>query len=96
MKATRNSYLQHHWHSRIRVGDSSGDPIHSRVSGISHLKMRLYLTICLALTPVSGSNLLVFILAGQSNMEGHAEVATINKTSGSYFNGTLVRQWVVG
>ena len=24
----------------------------------------------------------VFLLAGQSNMEGHAEVATLNKTTG--------------
>ena len=34
----------------------------------------------------------VFILAGQSNMEGQAEVATKNKTTGKYLNGTLAYQ----
>lgn len=43
------------------------------------------------LSAVEAGNVLVFVLAGQSNMEGHAEVATINQTSGYYFNGTLVR-----
>ena len=53
--------------------------------------MRVSIYLCLALVPVArASNVLVFVLAGQSNMEGHAEVATINKTSGTYFNGTLV------
>ena len=32
----------------------------------------------------------IFVLAGQSNMEGHAEVATINKTSGLVKNGMFL------
>ena len=34
----------------------------------------------------------VYLLAGQSNAEGHGEVATMNGTSGDYFNGTLAYQ----
>ena len=30
----------------------------------------------------AAGELKVFVLAGQSNMEGHAEVATVNKTTG--------------
>eukprot|EP00039_Didymoeca_costata_P005441 m.81669 g.81669 ORF g.81669 m.81669 type:complete len:284 (+) comp12821_c0_seq1:35-886(+) len=35
------------------------------------------------------ANLRVYVLAGQSNMEGQAETDTINATSGTYKNGTL-------
>lgn len=38
------------------------------------------------------STLRVYVVAGQSNAEGHAEVATKNKTSGAYLNGTLAYQ----
>jgi hypothetical protein len=34
----------------------------------------------------------VFVLAGQSNMEGHGEVATINTSTGRPLNGTLLYQ----
>ena len=38
----------------------------------------------------AAGTLKVFVLAGQSNMEGHAEVATLNKTTGKPKNGTLL------
>ena len=34
----------------------------------------------------------MYLLAGQSNMEGQAEVATRNRTTGAYLNGTLAYQ----
>lgn len=34
----------------------------------------------------------IFLLAGQSNMEGQAEVDTVNATTGDYLNGTLAYQ----
>ena len=41
---------------------------------------------------INAEVLKIFFLAGQSNQEGHAEVATVNKSSGTYFNGTLAYQ----
>ena len=38
------------------------------------------------------TELKIFVLAGQSNMEGQAEVSTKNKTTGAYLNGTLAYQ----
>jgi hypothetical protein len=40
------------------------------------------------------AELKIFLLAGQSNAEGQAEVATLNKTAGghTYLNGTLMYQ----
>lgn len=46
----------------------------------------------LAAASAKQTQLKIFLLAGQSNMEGHAEVATINTTSGYYYNGTLAYQ----
>jgi hypothetical protein len=40
----------------------------------------------------AAGTLKVFVLAGQSNMEGHAEVATLDKTTGKPLNGTLLYQ----
>lgn len=34
----------------------------------------------------------IYVIAGQSNAEGHAEVASKNKTTGNYLNGTLAYQ----
>lgn len=45
-----------------------------------------------AITATHATNLRVFLIAGQSNAEGQAEVATINKTSNNYYNGTLAYQ----
>jgi alpha-galactosidase len=51
-------------------------------------------TLCLAafVVAVSAKPLKVFIFAGQSNMEGQAEVQTVNKSSGKPLNGTLKYQ----
>ena len=37
----------------------------------------------------NAGTLKIFVLAGQSNMEGHAEVASINTTSGRVKNGVF-------
>ena len=44
----------------------------------------------------AAGELKVFVLAGQSNMEGHAEVATLNKTTGLPKNvrGAAQMAWV--
>ena len=55
--------------------------------------MSCRLSLCLLLAgsvAAHGATLKIFVLAGQSNMEGHAEVATINKTSGLVKNGTFL------
>ena len=46
----------------------------------------------LTLTPARAAELKIFLLAGQSNAEGQAEVSTKNKTTGGYLNGTLAYQ----
>ena len=40
----------------------------------------------------TAAKLSVYILAGQSNMEGQAEVASKNRSTGQYLNGTLAYQ----
>jgi hypothetical protein len=49
------------------------------------------LTLALPTHAATGT-LKVFVLAGQSNMEGHAEVATLDKETGKPKNGTLKYQ----
>jgi hypothetical protein len=46
----------------------------------------------LPLLATAAGTLKVFVLAGQSNMEGHAEVATMDTTTGKPKNGTLLYQ----
>ena len=48
----------------------------------------------LAALPLAAAagTLKVFVLAGQSNMEGHAEVATLDPATGKPKNGTLLYQ----
>jgi hypothetical protein len=46
----------------------------------------------LTLNVVHSQVVKVFVIAGQSNAEGHAEVASKNKTTGKYLNGTLAYQ----
>jgi alpha-galactosidase len=43
-------------------------------------------------TTTTQQTLKIFVIAGQSNAEGHAEVATKNKTTGAFLNGTLAYQ----
>lgn len=43
-------------------------------------------------SPSAQPRLLLFVLAGQSNMEGQAEAATRNRTTGAFLNGTLAYQ----
>ena len=46
-----------------------------------------------AFSTLSGAaELKIYLLAGQSNAEGQAEVATTNKTTGAFLNGTLAYQ----
>ena len=46
----------------------------------------------LPLVATAAGTLKVFVLAGQSNMEGHAEVATLDPETGNPKNGTLLYQ----
>jgi len=48
--------------------------------------------LALASDAAAADTLKVFVLAGQSNMEGQAEVSSIDKTSGEQLNGTLAYQ----
>lgn len=54
----------------------------------------LVLLALLALASARAENVFVYLMAGQSNAEGQAEVATVNKSSptGAYLNGTLAYQ----
>jgi len=51
-----------------------------------------YITAAVHALPSNGGELKVFVLAGQSNAEGQAEVATKDKDTGEYLNGTLAYQ----
>lgn len=56
-----------------------------------HVTLYTFLALAVPFTATAGK-LKVFVLAGQSNMEGQAEVATLNKTTGKPINGTLLYQ----
>lgn len=62
-------------------------------AGASMMTAALVATLLLSVhSSAAAGTLKVFVLAGQSNMEGHAEVATLNQTSGKPKNGTLLYQ----
>jgi hypothetical protein len=54
--------------------------------------MKSLVLVLVATSCSSAQKLRVFVLAGQSNMEGQAEVSTVNKTTGAPLNGTLKYQ----
>jgi len=56
------------------------------------IKLCHLLGLSLLFRTANAGTLKIFVLAGQSNMEGHAEVASINTTSGRVKNGTLLYQ----
>jgi hypothetical protein len=60
--------------------------MHTMISNNVHTMISLALFALVTQITAAGQ-LKVFIFAGQSNMEGQAEVATINKTSGKPYNG---------
>lgn len=60
--------------------------------------MHFSLPLAILLAPLAlaaQTELKVFVIAGQSNAEGQAEVATRNATTGEYLNGTLAYQTLV-
>lgn len=62
-------------------------------AGASMMAAAFVATLLLSVhSSAAAGTLKVFVLAGQSNMEGHAEVATLNQTSGKPKNGTLLYQ----
>lgn len=54
--------------------------------------MPLFITMMIFLALARAAELRIFLLAGQSNAEGQAEVATKNATTGAFLNGTLAYQ----
>lgn len=56
------------------------------------IKLCHLLGLSLLFRTANAGTLKIFVLAGQSNMEGHAEVASINTTSGRVKNGVFSTQ----
>jgi hypothetical protein len=76
-----------HFNAEVR---RSAAPFDSSASWFASLTLLALLALpCAA---AQQTELKVFLLAGQSNSEGHAEVASRNRTTGDFLNGTLAYQ----
>ena len=76
-----------HFNAEVR---RSAAPFDSSASWFASLALLALLALPRA--AAQQTELKVFVLAGQSNSEGHAEVASRNRTTGDFLNGTLAYQ----